>query len=150
MKLNETKKLDLFLKRLESFAAPEVCYNLQGGGHCKYNCLHVLWDVNIWTAVAQLCVQFSELKKNIFYWIESSTQACKSNKEQKAEDSLDEVSAAPEGCLHFCNCVTLCYRRWQMADGRWEMVIDPWPVNEVCNCQATWQYKKQFCQDTRR
>ncbi len=77
MKLNEAKELDLFLKHLESFAAPEVCCNLQGGGHCKCNCLHVLWDVNIWTAVAKWCVQFSQLKKlnkTRFSWIGSITQ----------------------------------------------------------------------------
>ncbi len=63
MKLNNAKKLNLFLKHLESFAAPEVCHNLQGSGYCKCNSLHVLRDVNIPTAVAKWCVQFSELKE---------------------------------------------------------------------------------------
>ncbi len=77
LKLSPDEKEDLSLKHLESFAAHKVCYNVQGGAHCRCTCFHILRDFIIWSAVAKWCVQFAELKKQNkikLFWTGCSTQ----------------------------------------------------------------------------
>ncbi len=57
------KKQDLFLKHLESFAAHKVCYNVQGGAHCRCTCLHILQDFTILIAVAKWCFKLQNSRK---------------------------------------------------------------------------------------
>ncbi len=63
LQLNEFEKNELFMKHLQSFSAPEYCYNLQGGSIRKCTCLHILRDAKVRNAVAKWCVQFSEMKE---------------------------------------------------------------------------------------
>jgi len=77
LKLSPDEKQDLFLKHLESFAAHEVCFNVQGGAHRRCTCLHILRDFTIRSAVAKWCVQFAELNKQNkikLFWTGFATQ----------------------------------------------------------------------------
>lgn len=148
MKLNKDKKLDHFLQHLKSFAAPVVCHNPQGGGHCKCTYLHVLWDVNIWTTDAS-----GVFIKTRFSWIGTITQDLQIQQRTKTwRHSWFPIVLMRWTMKPFSHSrrLSALLQSWQSMVLEMEMVIDPWLVNECCNCQATWQYKQQLCQDTRR
>ncbi len=132
MKLNQSEKLDLFLKHLDTFATPEVCYNLQGGSHRKCKCLHVLRDVTIRTAVAKWCVQFSEMKETeqnqiILDWVRYSRLA-NPTKNKKMKTFLipyhaDEVNNEALEPLQHAICTSAIMAICGIGDGRWSAII---------------------------
>ena len=132
MKLNKSEKLDLFLKHLETFATPEVCYNLQGGSHCKCKCLHVLQDVTIWTAVAKWCVQFSEMKETeqnqiLLDWV-WYLRLANPTKSKKIKTFLilyhaDKVNNEALQPLQNAVCTSAIMAICGIGDGRWSAII---------------------------